>query len=223
VALPDEYTLKFEGPLQTTLKSAQEAYERWVDFDGDFFQEDEAAAARDELAVALEVLLGEMQRSGLNVARYLADLEGDFTLVAHQEWFGELLTSDYSTTAGSTSGGVAEGQPEDQLQQLIPVNRRCLQCSGPLSVSAKFCDSCGAETRPLQADELLPLIEKLTADVAALRLVETRARPALPSTNLLSDDFMTRAFAVYGHVLVAGLLISLPIYLLVLLIGLAAN
>ncbi len=43
----------------------------------------------------------------------------------------------------------------------------------------------------------------------------------MPRTNLLSNDFMTRAFAVYGHALTAGLLVSIPVYVLVLLFGLA--
>ncbi|NUO83767.1 hypothetical protein HUU05_27135 [candidate division KSB1 bacterium] len=42
-----------------------------------------------------------------------------------------------------------------------------------------------------------------------------------PRTNLLSDKFLTRAFAVLGHYLVASLIIFVPIYALILIIALA--
>ena len=46
---------------------------------------------------------------------------------------------------------------------------------------------------------------------------------SLPVTNLLSDSFLTCAFAVYGHMLVAGLIIAIPIYLVAFIIGLTAG
>jgi len=44
------------------------------------------------------------------------------------------------------------------------------------------------------------------------------ALPALPKTSLLSGSFLSRAFAVMGHYIVASLLIMLPIFLLALII-----
>jgi hypothetical protein len=40
----------------------------------------------------------------------------------------------------------------------------------------------------------------------------------LPKTNLLSDSFIKRAFAVLGHYIIAGLIIAIPFYLLTILI-----
>ena len=37
-------------------------------------------------------------------------------------------------------------------------------------------------------------------------------RNSLPKTNLLSPNFLTRAFAVYGHTLVAGLIVGIIFY-----------
>lgn len=44
------------------------------------------------------------------------------------------------------------------------------------------------------------------------RLVQ---QPALPQTSLLSGSFLSRAFAVFGHNLVASLIIVLPLYLII--------
>jgi len=38
---------------------------------------------------------------------------------------------------------------------------------------------------------------------------------------LLSHSFFERAFAVYGHVFVAGLIIAVPVYVLILLLAVA--
>ncbi|MFA5844273.1 MAG: hypothetical protein WC971_05510 [Coriobacteriia bacterium] len=76
----------------------------------------------------------------------------------------------------------------------------------------------------MAAADLVPLIEQLRHEVRALGNARTPKQAAsLPRTDLLSNDFMTRAFAVFGHALVANLLISLPLYILVLLITLAAK
>ncbi|HOJ02709.1 MAG TPA: hypothetical protein PK916_01790 [Bacteroidota bacterium] len=92
----------------------------------------------------------------------------------------------------------------------------------------------------LRVDELQRRCEALETEVRALReqppprrstedaesiaalergMRELRGRvdamPALPQTKLLSGSFMTRAFAVLGHYLVASLVIMLPLYLLI--------
>ena len=47
-----------------------------------------------------------------------------------------------------------------------------------------------------------------------------RAIARLPNSGLLSPSYLTRAFAVWGHYLVAQLLLAIPIYLLIaLLVG----
>lgn len=91
----------------------------------------------------------------------------------------------------------------------------------------------------LRVDELQRRCETLEAELRALREQPPRrssedaesiaalersmrelngrvdAMPALPQTKLLSGSFMTRAFAVLGHYLVASLVIMLPLYLLI--------
>lgn len=47
--------------------------------------------------------------------------------------------------------------------------------------------------------------------------------PALPQTNLLSGSFLTRAFAVLGHYIVASLIIVVPIYIVLFVIILAVG
>lgn len=42
--------------------------------------------------------------------------------------------------------------------------------------------------------------------------------PALPQTNLLSGSFLSRAFAVLGHYLVASLIIAIPVWILIFVI-----
>lgn len=37
-------------------------------------------------------------------------------------------------------------------------------------------------------------------------------RGSLPKTNILSPNFLTRAFAIYGHTLVAGLIVGIIFY-----------
>lgn len=38
-------------------------------------------------------------------------------------------------------------------------------------------------------------------------------RDRLPNTNLLSDSFISRAFAIWGHYAVAQIIISIPMFL----------
>lgn len=42
--------------------------------------------------------------------------------------------------------------------------------------------------------------------------------PALPQTNLLSGSFLSRAFAVLGHYLVASMIIAIPLWILIFVI-----
>lgn len=60
-------------------------------------------------------------------------------------------------------------------------------------------------------------LQSLHARVSALEK-KTIASAALPNTDLLSDKFLTRAFAVLGHYFVAGLIIALPIYALIFIV-----
>lgn len=60
-------------------------------------------------------------------------------------------------------------------------------------------------------------LQALHARVSALEK-KTSASAALPNTNLLSNKFLTRAFTVLGHYLVASLIIALPIYALIFIV-----
>lgn len=61
-------------------------------------------------------------------------------------------------------------------------------------------------------------IEKLENELARLSMTSSPGH-SLPNTKLISDNFLERAFAVYGHNLVAGLIIGIPIYCLLYLLG----
>jgi hypothetical protein len=59
-------------------------------------------------------------------------------------------------------------------------------------------------------------IDTLRRRLELLESEETVTR--LPRTMLLDESFLKRAFAVFGHYLVAGLIVSIPFYLLAVLI-----
>lgn len=44
-------------------------------------------------------------------------------------------------------------------------------------------------------------------------------QPDLPQTALLSGSFLTRAFAVLGHYIVASLIIVIPLYILIFIVA----
>lgn len=76
--------------------------------------------------------------------------------------------------------------------------------------------------------ELTEALQKANSEIQSLQerlnTLEVRGKVnTLPNTNLLSESFLTRAFAVYGHSLVAGLVIVAPIYLLIFIIAMAVG
>lgn len=98
-----------------------------------------------------------------------------------------------------------------------PWIRRCSACGADSTADAEFCLKCGSALGEPDVGDLVRMIDTLRAEVAALKA--TGGATDLPQTRILSEDFMTRAFAVYGHALVAGLIISIPIYVIALLLG----
>jgi hypothetical protein len=63
-------------------------------------------------------------------------------------------------------------------------------------------------------------IEYLEGRIARLEANMAARGPAqLPRTQILSPKFMTRAFAVWGHMFVAQLAIAVPIYVVFFLIA----
>jgi len=67
-------------------------------------------------------------------------------------------------------------------------------------------------------------MQELAREVESLRLrvqqLESRyeVAPRMPSTSMVSDKFLTRAFAVFGHNFVASLIVSIPFYILFFII-----
>jgi hypothetical protein len=57
-------------------------------------------------------------------------------------------------------------------------------------------------------------INELEKQLSYVRTELTRMRP-LPETNLVSENFLTRAFAVLGHYFVASLCITIPLYCII--------
>lgn len=59
------------------------------------------------------------------------------------------------------------------------------------------------------------------------RIVSTERRqsqlPVIPRTNLLSGSFLTRAFAVMGHYLVASMIITIPAMIVIFILAIAVS
>ncbi len=70
------------------------------------------------------------------------------------------------------------------------------------------------QTRLEGLDQRIDGLERILRDIKARQ----DAMPALPKTNLLSGSFLSRAFAVLGHYIVASLIIVLPIYIVIFII-----
>jgi|GEM_PF-2833861 len=216
------FQLELEGSAQPYLEAVQRAYVIWVDGEDDFYNLDDRELRLREFRTAFQRLVEHMELSGLPVSRLAVDLRGDFANAAGFQWFSSAVSG---TPAPASPSGI---QPEVERpatgDDTGVLKRRCPECSSVVGVDAKFCDKCGHEVPPMAAADLVPLIEQLRHEVRALGNARTPKQAAsLPRTDLLSNDFMTRAFAVFGHALVANLLISLPLYILVLLITLAAK
>ena len=69
-----------------------------------------------------------------------------------------------------------------------------------------------------EIDKALSEIETLRNRITELEKSATGLRK-LPDTMLLSESFMTRAFAVFGHNFVVGMMIAVPIWLMLLVIA----
>jgi len=68
-----------------------------------------------------------------------------------------------------------------------------------------------------QVQALQKEIEELKERVQQIE-ARYEVAPRLPSTNLISDKFLSRSFAVFGHNFVASLIISLPFYVLAFIV-----
>lgn len=81
----------------------------------------------------------------------------------------------------------------------------------------------------MEEKDLQHRINELQTQIKVLeeRVVSTERRqsmlPDIPQTALLSPSFLTRAFAVLGHYIVAGLIITIPVYIILFIILLAVG
>jgi len=79
----------------------------------------------------------------------------------------------------------------------------------------------------MSAPELAQALERATEEIQSLKMrlntleQATGGKAALPQTNLLSGNFLTRAFAVLGHYLVAALIVALPFYVIIFILFLS--
>lgn len=91
----------------------------------------------------------------------------------------------------------------------------CSFCNSKVVLQdASYCPKCGREL--MNSSGIDPvLLERFKILENKIANLESK----LPSTSVLSNSFLKRAFAIYGHALVAGLMIGIPLYLLLIIIS----
>ena len=80
----------------------------------------------------------------------------------------------------------------------------------------------------MSESDLLKELEKAHAEIADLRnritqLERSQNYASLPDTMILDHNFVKRALAIYGHVLIAGFIIMIPIYCTLFLLSFLAG
>lgn len=218
--------------LMPQFDAAQRAYAAWLEVLGDFFRVDEVPAAEAHVHDEVRRLFGAAVAAGVPDHDLIAALQRRFPEAVGRDFF-ESATSpdgDLPDPIGGLPDPGAYSAPSDSVApRFAPpavsiIDRGCPACGSRLPIEAQFCPKCGNETPELKASDLLPVIDSLITQVRGL---QSAANAQLPTTNLLAPNFMTRAFAVYGHALAAGLLVSIPLYalffVLTLLLGLAGR
>jgi hypothetical protein len=196
--------------LRPMLERADEAYAVWSNKSNDFFAEDDASNAEAEMRDELAQLFAASLSAGTDVDQLSAHLKRRLPEAA--DLIGEVLESARAEYAEDDSW------LEEFSEQ---VTRVCPGCGSASLLDAGRCGECGRELPPLQASELLPMIQRLQGEIRALASLQTSRD--LPDSKILSKDFLTRAFAVYGHTLVANLIIAVPLYFLFFVLLLAAR
>jgi hypothetical protein len=105
----------------------------------------------------------------------------------------------------------------------VPTNLHCSTCGAKAVKHARFCYICGAAVTVITAPSQSAPIPRHGTQPSRLDSFETRLRTLedrLPSTNLLSKDFWTRAFAVVGHGLAVQLALLIIIWFVIVFLGL---
>jgi len=66
----------------------------------------------------------------------------------------------------------------------------------------------------LSLEQLQSKVEQLERQLQVNSIDIENISKRVPDTNIINPNFLKRAFTVYGHVIVAGLIIAVPIYCL---------
>lgn len=111
-----------------------------------------------------------------------------------------------------------QGDPmQDPQQPLDPASQ-----SQEQPATAQLATGSGAGDPARELNVLRSQLQTLEQRIASMERRQSQF-PALPDTNLLSGSFLTRAFAVLGHYMVATLIIMVPLYILIFVIILAVG
>jgi hypothetical protein len=70
--------------------------------------------------------------------------------------------------------------------------------------------SSSAESLEIQLEQLNTKIEHLEEQLADQSVELDTLKARIPDSNIISPKFINRAFTVWGHYVVAGLIIALP-------------
>lgn len=202
------------------LEAAQTAYQRWLEAQDDFLLVDEMTAAAQTFVARLQAAVVVCLASGIDRQQLRITLTQRFAQASAE--VSEIVRSVDASTAAvpqvSIEPKTVAAKPAVEQPEAAQWTRVCSACESVSTLSAEFCSKCGAALGEPTFADLMPLILGLRAEIDALRAA--RKQPGLPRTSLLSPDFLTRAFAVYGHAFVAGVIVALPLYLIVFLVGL---
>lgn len=116
-------------------------------------------------------------------------------------------------------------------------NIKCDSCGTTNSSFSRFCSNCGNELQTLgniqslyierienlsvHVDELSTAIEDVESSLEKLNSrLKKYERIQLPESSLFSHSLAQRAFTVYGHLLLAQFLISIPLVIISIVFGL---
>jgi hypothetical protein len=75
-------------------------------------------------------------------------------------------------------------------------------------------------SQPVPSSQYVTSLEGKVSQLEA-RIQQLEAR--LPNTALISPNFLSRSFTVWGHMVAAQLLIAIPLYCLIFLLGALGN
>jgi hypothetical protein len=70
--------------------------------------------------------------------------------------------------------------------------------------------SISSDAMQLQLGQLNSQIEQLTEQLQAQTIEIIELQERIPDSNIISPKFLNRAFAVWGHYVVAGFIIAIP-------------